>query len=277
MSFRHAVVTGASSGIGEALAYLLADQGIPLTLVGRNVERLEAVASTARAKVPVTTLQLDLAHPDQRAQLVQMIQRDVPDLVINNAGAGLYGEILSYETSKLFEVFDINATATFELTVEAARSLVTAERKGVVMNISSASAFQPFPWFATYAASKAFVKNFGEAMDYEVAPHGVRVLTSCPGVVVTGFQQHAINDMDFKPHRLHTVKLDVAVQDIWSQILSCQTVRVFDWKYRLMAFLSEHILPRKLLFWILQRFFIGQLPQRSFVRAPQWASEGGSK
>ncbi len=276
MIFTKALVTGASSGIGEALAHLFADQGIPLIIVGRNVERLEAAAAALKKKVSVTTVAADLSSSEGRSKLITVIHREVPDLVINNAGIGLYGEILSYPLDKQREILETNATAVFELTVEAARALVTIGKKGVIMNISSVSAYQPFPYFTTYAATKAFVKSFSEALDYEVAPRGVRVLTSCPGVILTRFQELASDQMNFKQRRLHTIPLDTVVKDIWHQIQKGKAMRLFDWQYRLLTLISTYLIPKRWLFGILNHFFIGKLPHRDLVPAPQPTTKSSS-
>ncbi|MDP1835314.1 MAG: SDR family NAD(P)-dependent oxidoreductase [Chlamydiales bacterium] len=265
MKLTKAVVTGASSGIGEALARLLADQGISLIITGRNEKRLAELAEELRQKVQVTILVLDLAKSDQRAKLIDAIQEQLPDLVINNAGMGLYGEVVTYETERQFEVYDINATAPFEITIEAARALIAAGKKGVIVNVASSAIYQVFPSFATYAAAKAFIKHFSESMDCETSPKGVRILTSCPGVVETRFQTRAVDHRAYAQQRYNVMTPEFAAQDIWNQIQSGQAVRVFDWRYRVLRFFSLYLSPKAAVLWVLRRFFLGQLPPRDLV------------
>lgn len=270
MVYTKAIITGASSGIGESLARLLADQGIALILTGRDTKRLEAIADDLQHKVPVTSWTLDLLKPEDLAKLTRIIHEEVPDLVINNAGAGLYGDVLTYETAEQLEIYNLNATIPMQLTIESARALMTAGRKGVILNLSSTAAYQVFPQFAVYSAAKAFIRDFSESFDCEVADKGIRVLTSCPGVVSTRFQERAVLDVSTIQKRHFVLTADFAAQDIWHQIQKGQAVRIFDWKYRLMAFLSKYLVPKAILLWIIRTFFAGQLPPRSFVRAPQF-------
>lgn len=274
MQFTKAVVTGASSGIGERLAHLLADAGISLILVGRNQERLNAVVEALSSKVSVSALSLDLATNEGRAKLIDVIHNEVPDLVVNNAGVGLYGEVYTHDISAELEVLHINTTAVCELTIEAVRTLLTANKRGVIMNISSAAALQAFPCFATYSAAKAFVKQFSESVDYETRDKGVRVLAALPGVVTTRFQKRAAGHTDHTQVRYNEMPVDFAAHAIWKQIQSEQPIHVFDWKYRVMGFFAQHVVPSWLSVWFIRTFFTGQLPPRDLIKAPQ-PSKGG--
>lgn len=269
MIFHKALITGASSGIGEALAHLLASKGIPLILVGRNERHLKEIAAELNAQVSVDYLVLDLTVPEQRKHLISTIQEQLPDLIINNAGLGLYGNVVTYEADRQQEVFEINATAPFEITIEAARALITAKKTGVILNVSSCAIFQVFPAFATYAASKMFIKHFSESLDVETHPKGVRVLTSCPGVVDTRFQKRATDNSNHPQQRYAVMTAEFAAQEIWNQIQSGKPVHIFDWKYRIICFFSRYLAPKSFTLWVLRRFFLGQLPPRELVPSPQ--------
>ncbi len=266
--FTKAVVTGASSGIGESLARIFAKQGIALILTGRDTQRLGSLAQELRQQVAVTTVSYDLVNPEHLAQFIEMIQKEVPDLIVNNAGAGVYGEVLTYDLSDNMKIYDLNATVPFKISIEAARSLITAGKKGTILNVSSSAAFQVFPHFAVYSAAKAFIKDFSESFDCEVCDKGVRILTSCPGVVATRFQERAVIDASILQERHMVMTADFAAQDMWKQIQKGQAVRVFNWRYRIMTFLSRHLTPKWLLLWIIHSFFVGQLPPRPFIKAP---------
>ncbi|MBI2809858.1 MAG: SDR family NAD(P)-dependent oxidoreductase, partial [Candidatus Melainabacteria bacterium] len=182
IQIRLALVTGASSGLGKALAYALAEQGIPLILVARNVS-----AIPKDLKVPVEIFACDLSDPKERRRLSERVRTIRPDLIINNAGFGLYGPVLSHTLDANAEMIRVNIDALLELTYEGAQALVAAGEKGTIVNISSAAAFTSYPTFAVYAASKAFVNNFSEGLEAELRPKGVRVLTVCPGPIATDF------------------------------------------------------------------------------------------
>jgi short-subunit dehydrogenase len=248
--FHLALVTGAGSGIGEALCELLASERINLIINGRNQAKLNELASRLRQEVEVTVLLADLAHPPERAVLVKKIYEAIPDLVINNAGFGLYGEALTYETQTQMEILEVNGNAVLDITLEASRAMISANRKGVIMNISSAAAMQTSPCLAIYAASKALVNHFSQSLDYELSPHGVRVLVACPGMVQTQFRVRAGGFPSHKQSRQPIMSAPYAAQEIWRQIEKRKPLRVFDWKYRLITFLSQYLLPKK---WVADR------------------------
>lgn len=242
--FKWALVTGASSGIGEALSRLLAHQGINLIINGRHGGRLQALAKELRELVQVETIVADLADPLQRQPLVDAIWEHAPELVINNAGFGLYGEALTYETHQQLDVLEVNGAAALELTLEGARALVSREKKGVIMNIASAAAFSIFPSVAVYAAAKSFIVSLSESLDAEMRPLGVRVLASCPGMVSTNFRQRA-SGCHQVPSGDVSMPVSYAAEQVWKQIKNKKTVNIFNWKYRLLIFLVRYVLPKK--------------------------------
>lgn len=244
--FSLALVTGASSGIGEAVAFLLASKGISLIISGRDESRLSALAEKLRVSVDVSIVIAELANPQGRLKIVDAIRNKRPDLLINNAGFSLYGDALTYPSAKQMEILEVNGAAVLELSLAMARTLVTAGKKGVVVNISSAAAFNPFPSMAVYAASKAFVNTFSESFDEETRPLGIRVLASCPGMVETRFRERAGGNKP--PTTLAdawmTSSAESAAREIWQQIERQQKVRIFDWKNRFLLWLTRLLIPR---------------------------------
>lgn len=184
----YALVTGATSGVGEALARQLHREGATLLLVGRNGEKLNQLADELSA----ATLQCDLKSGEERRRLVEAIRSNPPDLVINCAGLGLYGDAIDHPIDKELEILEVNSLALTELTLESARVLIQAGRPGTILNISSALAFLPSPGGAVYGASKSYVNAFSQAIDYETQPHGVRVITLCLGQTATDFFRRAM-------------------------------------------------------------------------------------
>lgn len=249
-NFTLALVTGASSGIGKQLCRLLADRGIALMIHGRNQENLNMLANELRRKVIVTIIQADLGIPSQQQLVVEAIHSEKPDLVINNAGFGLYGEALSYTTEEQLEILQVDGQALARFTIEAARTLKAQGNEGVIMNISSAAAFPIFPGFAMYSATKAFVNQFSESFDEETKKHGVRILVSCPGVIETGFRRTA------KGKKLPGEKMmsvEFAAEEIWQQIVQRKKMHIFNWTYRLSIFFVQYFLPKWLIAKVVQR------------------------
>lgn len=265
MTFQKALVTGASSGIGEALARLLAQKGIPLLIHGRDEAHLNALADELRDLVPVETILADLAKKEDRAKVVAAIHHSAPDLLVNNAGMGLYGEALTYTTDEQMDMFKLNAEAVLELTLEGARTLASNRKDGVILNVSSVAGFIPIPHFAVYCATKSFVTHLSESLDEELRLRGIRVLTSCPGVVRTNFQKRAMRGGPKLPRQMAVMTPEYAAEQIWKQIESGKSVRTFNWVYRLSSFLVRYVVPRAWLFATLRKQFIKYLPQRPIV------------
>jgi short-subunit dehydrogenase len=178
------LVTGASSGIGEALARELARRGHHLTLTARRASRLEDLAGelTAHHGVDVTVLPADLSRERSRSTLLRKVRggdRAVVGLC-NVAGNGAIGKVFEHDLAEEQLVFDVNAAALFQLTNVLVRDMV--ERgSGAVLNTGSILAFAPIPQNATYAATKAFVASFSEALHEELSGTGVSCTTLSPG------------------------------------------------------------------------------------------------
>lgn len=240
-----ALITGATSGIGEQLSYLLAEKGINLIVSGRNEHKLAELADRLQTKVKVITIAADLATQAGRNKILVKIHELVPDLVINNAGFGLYGEALKYQTQEQMQILNVDVVAVLELSLEAARAMIAAEKKGIVMNVSSAAGFQIFPNMSVYGASKAFVNHFSESFDYETRRQGVRILAACPGMVETNFRTRAGGSKQEK-RGFGVMTAAYAAEQIWLQIEKQQPIRIFNWLYRFATFLTTYIVPRSI-------------------------------
>jgi|HubBroStandDraft_1064217.scaffolds.fasta_scaffold10133_3 uncharacterized protein len=186
---RTALITGASSGMGVEFARQLGRRGYAVVLVARRRERLETLASELSAQGGSSVvIAADLSAAGAAPRLVtELDARGVaPDLLVNNAGVGLYGPVLGHAPDRVASMLRLNIMALTELALLLGRRM--AERgSGAILNVSSTSSFQPDPWVAVYGASKAFVTSFSLALGEELAPHGVRVLTFCPGLTRTEF------------------------------------------------------------------------------------------
>lgn len=235
------LITGATSGIGRATAELFAEKRVNLILTGRNRIELEQLQARLSEKVKVEIVQADLAQKEERQCILDMIHGQVPDLVINNAGFGLYGDALTHSTQEQLKMLDVNGRAVLEITLEAGKTLISAKKKGVILNISSAAAFQILPTMAVYAASKTFVNHFSQALDFEFKKNGVRVLTLCPGMVDTKFQIRAGGKMD--KEQAGVMSASFVAEQIWKQIEKLNPLVIIDWKYRFMTLIS-FLLPK---------------------------------
>jgi uncharacterized protein len=184
---RRALVTGASAGIGTALVRALADRGVEVVLVARRQERLEALAADLPVAAQVLAADLaDRADLDRVAARLSSTSAPV-DLLVNDAGLGIYGPVVDQDPARLQALLDVNVTALVHLTRAVLPQLV-ARGGGGVINVGSTAAYQPGPYSAVYGATKAFVRSFSEAVHEETRGTGVRVLLLAPGVTRTEFQ-----------------------------------------------------------------------------------------
>ncbi|MCB1149282.1 MAG: SDR family NAD(P)-dependent oxidoreductase [Chlamydiia bacterium] len=251
--FKLALVTGASSGIGEALCYLLADRGINLIISARNKANLHHLADRLRTKVNVVVYPADLSKPEERRLLVRKMHELHPDLVINNAGFGIYGLSTELDTQMQVDLIEVNCTALTELSIEAAKAMEFSGTKGVILNVSSVAGFMPFPYFAVYGATKAYATSYSQALDEEMRPKGIRCLVSCPGQVWTNFSLRASGGNIRRKDESFKMSPQFAAMEIWKQLEKRKPVHTFNWKYRAIELLVKYVLPHRLLMWGLNR------------------------
>ncbi len=193
-----ALVTGASSGLGEEFALQLAPRVKHLVLVARRAPLLEDLALRIRQTFPLVTVSVcsaDLADAGERDRLLRALadQGQAPDLLVNNAGLGDYGEFATAEWSKLEAMLRVNVEALTHLAHALIPGMIRNGR-GAVVNVSSLASLLPIPDFAVYAATKAYVTSFSEALRIELRGHGIPVLAVCPGPVHTNFGKVAHRD-----------------------------------------------------------------------------------
>jgi short-subunit dehydrogenase len=189
-----ALVTGASSGIGEALARGLAQRGHHVVLVARRRERLEKLAAELREKhgVRAEVLTCDLAEAADRARMLGelvALRLDV-DVVVLNAGFGMVGPFVENSEDRIATMVRTNVESTMTL-ARALTPAMVARRRGAVLFVSSMAGNQPMPFFAPYAATKAAITSLGEALHCELKPHGVTVSVLAPASVATEFSDVA--------------------------------------------------------------------------------------
>lgn len=187
---RWALVTGASSGIGAAFAGLLAARGMHLVLAARREEPMRQLAAELFTRHGTRTeiIATDLTQPGDIARLVGEIDaRGIEvELLVNNAGFGVVGDIPNTSREAVLDLVAVNVAAMTDLTYRFLPRMVERKHGGVI-NVSSVAGFQPVAYMSSYAASKAYVLHFSEALWAEARDHGVTVLALCPGVTRTGF------------------------------------------------------------------------------------------
>lgn len=236
-----ALVTGASSGIGAALAREFARHGHDLVLSARRREPMEALAAELSGLgATATIVAADLARPGAAAELVRELAAagiDV-EVLVNNAGLGSVGPFADIDPARKAEIMQVNIVALTELT-RALLPAMLARRRGKIVLLASTASFLPVPNMAVYAASKAYVRSFGEALAHELRGSGVAVNVLCPGTTATGFfavAGGAVSGM--QRSRMMTAE-DVA-RIAYAGLERRQTVTVAGLMNRLLALAATH-------------------------------------
>lgn len=209
-----AIITGASSGIGHALAKRLAREKYDLVLVARREDKLRDLSRELERDhgIKAEVLVLDVTLPDAPRRLLE-VAGDA-DLVVNNAGYGKHAPVVDVSIESATGMVRLNCEALTGV-LQAFLPRMVARKSGTILNVASVAAFQPIPHFAVYAATKAYVLSLSIAADAEVKRHGVRVLTLCPGPVPTEFQAVSGTTMDHAPGFLQVTAERCADEAYW--------------------------------------------------------------
>jgi uncharacterized protein len=243
------LITGASAGIGAALAHEFAAHGHELVLVARRERVLAALADAIAAKGASrpTVLRADVARPDAARDIADALaQRGLePDVVINNAGFGLVGTAYRLDRAEQLAMIDLNVRALTNFSLAFIDSL--KRRRGGILNVASLASFVPGPGMAVYYATKAYVLSFSEALHQELKPAGVRVTALCPGPVPTEFQARAGMTANVFPPML-TRSAERVARDGYRALADGRRVVVPGSANRVVALLAP-LVPRRLLFW----------------------------
>lgn len=259
-----AVITGASSGLGAEFARQLAPVADGFLLTARRAELLETLKAELLAAKPglvVECCPCDIATAEGRETLVAAIDRTSfkPNLLINNAGHGDYGTFLSAAPERVESQIDLNVTALVLLTQKMVPRLVrSAGRPAAILNVSSLASMIPLPDNAVYAATKAFVTSFSEAMRVEFAADHVLVTATCPGPTATGFCHVARRSAGEDTDRSLDGVLRLPPQEVVRQSIAAlaggKAVLFPGWGVTGAGWLFR-VAPRPLLRWLLRRRF----------------------
>jgi len=245
-SGRTALVTGASAGIGKAFADVLAERGYGLVLTARRADRLEAAAADLRARhgVPVAVVVADLADPAAPAALVAAVDALGlhVDVLVNNAGYGVPGRYAATDWTAQRDFLQVLVTAVAELTHRLLPGMI-ARRFGRILNIASLAALVPAaPGHTLYAASKAFLVKFSEALAGECAAEGVHVTAVCPGFTYSEF--HDVTgtraQVSAMPGWMWSDARDVALAG-YAAVMAGTPVAVTGRVNRVIAFGAKHL------------------------------------
>lgn len=184
MPRNYALITGASMGLGKAFARALAARKQNVVLVARSIDKLEALAGELKTAhgVEVEPIQFDLAQPLAGQQLAnELSERGLRiDLLINNAGFGVQGQLWKQDLKRQIEMIHLHNASVVELTYLLLPPMIE-ERRGGIINISSMAGFQALPYATLYSATKSFLTTFSLALEQEVRRYKIRVVTVCPG------------------------------------------------------------------------------------------------
>jgi short-subunit dehydrogenase len=248
-----ALITGASGGIGEAFARQLAALGKDLVLVARREDRLHALAQELAAQHGVQThvMAVDLSRPGSAALLLAETERQgfAIDLLINNAGLAKAGAFTEIPVDVQAGMVRLNVNTVMELTRLYLPAMCQRQRGGVI-NVASNAAFQPVPYMATYAATKAFVLAFSEGVAEEVTGEGVTVMALCPGATATDFWRVAGAWED----RLDAMPTpDEVVIAALRAFQRKKSTFVHGFRNKLVAFAASRLAPRRLVAYLAAR------------------------
>jgi short-subunit dehydrogenase len=242
------VITGASAGIGAALARVFAANGHELVLVARREQKLGEIAAEIEAvgRPKPLVLPIDLASPNSAAWVAQaLVARGLePQYIVNNAGFGLVGQAHSLDLADQLAMIDLNMRTLTDLSLTFVESLV--RHRGGLLNVASVAGFFPGPRSAVYYASKAFVLSLSEALHVELGSKGVRVTCLCPGPVATEFQARA-GIVEAAPPRLFAQTAEQVAKAGYQGLMQGRRIVVPGFANRLVSILAPRVVPRRLL------------------------------
>lgn len=238
-----ALITGASSGIGLEFARYLSTKKYELILVARNKEKLEEIQKTLPTKT--TIIVMDLSNEQKVKELCVLLKNESIDMLINNAGFGVFGEFESCELSKELEMIDTNIKAVHILTKYVLRTMINKD-KGYILNVSSSAGFMPGgPLMSTYYATKSYVYSLTESINFELKRKKSNVVVSvlCPGPVDTNFNNVAGVKFGVKP-----LKADFAAKYAIDKMLQDKEMLIIPGvKMKLAKFFSRFVSDKFLL------------------------------
>jgi short-subunit dehydrogenase len=246
---KFALITGATGGLGKALSKSLSQKGYKLILSAREENLLRELSKEHNAEWVVCDLAKDLSP------IFSVLEEKKPDLLINNAGFGFYGPFETLPRQE--EMLDVNIKAPVSIAMKYVSVLKEAKKRGILLNISSAAGYFAFPYFATYSASKTFLRYFSEAINFELKGSGICVLVSMLGQVDTPFRERASLGA-FSKKNQSVIDVEKAAAVIVKQIEEKKGLLIIDWRYKISVLFSR-LLPKSWLNQILSRSILKRI------------------
>ena len=268
LSGKRALVTGASSGIGAAIARRLAGHDVDLVVTGRNREALEAVAETCRERVVnCEAIVADLGAPGGATALWAAARKAGPiDILVNNAGFGYFRPFHAVDWARDAELLQLNVTSLVELSRRFIDDRGASPDRAYLVNIASIAAFQAVPNMAVYASSKAFVRNFTEAVHVELRGTAVSATCICPGGTETEFHAQAgAGNYGWIANASMMTAAACAQKSVRAMLRGKRTY--IPGLINKLSCFGVRLVPRRFASWMAQRVLgkprPGELPQRS--------------
>lgn len=259
ISGRWALITGGSSGLGEAVAHELAKRGANVILVAHRPDKLEAAADMLRMSFPVevATHALDLADSNARACLLETLSGGPQiDVVVNNAGVDWTGPFVTQTQAHLGELIHLNVGAVAQFSKHYAREMA-ARGQGVILNMTSLGGFFPLPYHAAYGGSKAYILSLTEALAYELRGTGVTITAAAPGPVRTQlFERGGMRPIPWRERLYYRDRAWVAAKVVEAALHGRRLIvpGLFE---RFLAF-GGRLIPRFLQTWVAREIVRGE-------------------
>lgn len=243
--FKWALVTGGSSGIGKEFVLEICRRGLNVITVGRDRKRLEELVQEAKgiSSSVVLTHTIDLSSPENVKALIRDVSEYEIDLLINNAGFGLYGEFIQLEPEEIEKMIEVNVKALTLLSHTFAKKMVGRKRGGII-NVASIAGHIPLPYFNAYAATKAYVYNFSIALWAELRKYNVHVMCVSPGPTETRFFERAFKEQNVRTFG-NLMKPKQVVLGALEAFEKNKPIYIPGFKNKLVSFVGKKLLSDK--------------------------------
>lgn len=251
--FKWALVTGGSSGIGREFVLELCRRGLNVIAVGRDTKRLEELVRQVKdvSGSTVLTYAVDLSLSERVKTFIQDVSKYEVDLLINNAGFGLYGEFIQLEQEEIEKMIEVNVKALTLLSHTFAKKMVE-RRLGGIINVASVAGHIPLPYFNAYAATKAYVYNFSIALWAELRKYNVHVMCVSPGPTETRFFERAFKGQNIRAFG-NLMKPEQVVAGAIGAFEKKKAIYIPGFKNKLVSFVGKKLLSDK----TIAKFMVG--------------------
>lgn len=252
-----AVITGASSGIGLEMAYILAEEGYHLILINAHSDKLNAIKADIQSRfgVQVDTLRIDMGLPGAADSIYNFCKSFDIDVLVNNAGFGVKGQFTQTSWQEEEEMLGVHIYTLTKL-CKLIGSKMQQNRKGRILNVSSVAAFQPGPLMAVYYATKSYILSFSQALAVELQHSGVTVTVLCPGPTRTGFQQRVGSESSLLARRKLLSSAKEVARYGYHAMLHGDKVAIPGITNKLLVLIGKlipHSVTCRLLYWLQQK------------------------